>query len=121
MATNKGFQVFKRSADGDSLGVSIKTELHQVDLICSHCDSNMQESICDRHSFIEQTAQIFINSGFAHSIKLVIAYPVWKNIAVGDFVEVIGYLESIFDFEGRSPTRNPVFNVYHISKIQYVL
>jgi hypothetical protein len=67
-----GFELFKRDSEKKSLGVTCKSNIHLVDLKCSHCGTKMNESVCDGYQEIEQAITVHVTSAqgfFVNGIK----------------------------------------------------
>lgn len=119
MNTSYGVRVVKRSSTQKLLEVVCKTLVRPVDMHCSHCETQMVESIPDRVFSCEQKAEIVLENQpgcFSSTIKTVLRDSLNCNVDVGDHIDAIVTVIQKYNFltAKGSPKLDQVVEVHQI-------
>ncbi|KAI9007373.1 hypothetical protein BC832DRAFT_614560 [Gaertneriomyces semiglobifer] len=88
-----GNRMLKRNSEGICLQTSTNVELHDVDLICSHCGQLMPELVADRVSTVQQNGLLTSLSTEGCQSNLVsfqLDNDLVNTVEVGDYLELLG-------------------------------
>ncbi|KAK3819891.1 MAG: hypothetical protein J3Q66DRAFT_438993 [Benniella sp.] len=93
-------RVIKRAEDDGFMETGTNATLLMIDLLCSHCDEEMPESVLDR-VYINCTSASQGEGCFINQITVTLEDDLANTVALGEHVRLLGKISRVFAEEDR--------------------